>query len=160
LNRIFKTKNPLVLLALFLIAAAAAFYGKPAERVPAEQTTPAATRNSGALSSDEKIRELFEARKSGVRIEGAGKVERVLADDDDGARHQKFILRLASGQTLSVAHNIDIAPRLDGLKAGDEIEFAGEYVFNEKGGTLHWTHHAPRGDHEDGWLKWKGKIYK
>ena len=37
-------------------------------------------------------------------LESSGTVMRVLADDDDGSRHQRFILRLGSGQTVLVAH--------------------------------------------------------
>ena len=62
------------------------------------------------------------------QCEGEGKVIRVLADDLDGSRHQRFIVQLASGQTLLITHNIDIAPRISGLKAGDSVSFNGEYV--------------------------------
>ena len=50
-----------------------------------------------------------------LEVEGRGHVVRVLADDRQGARHQRFIVRLASGQTLLIAHNIDVAPRVQGL---------------------------------------------
>ncbi len=53
------------------------------------------------------------------QVTGGGVVDKILADDNDGGRHQRFILRLGSGQTLLVAHNIDIAPRLPSLAAGD-----------------------------------------
>jgi Protein of unknown function (DUF3465). len=51
-----------------------------------------------------------------------------LPDDEQGSRHQRFILRLASGRTLLVAHNIDLAPRIDGLQVGDQVAFSGEYI--------------------------------
>jgi hypothetical protein len=92
-------------------------------------------------------------------VDGSGTVARVLADDDDGSRHQRFILRLDDGLTVLVAHNIDIAPRLDGLRAGDTVGFRGEYVWSEQGGTVHWTHHDPAGRHADGWLRWQGRTY-
>jgi hypothetical protein len=96
---------------------------------------------------------------SDVQVQGSGRVARLLADDNDGARHQRFVIRLASGLTLLVAHNIDVAPRLAGLRVRDQVSFNGEYAYSELGGTLHWTHHDPRGDHPDGWLAWQGKQF-
>jgi hypothetical protein len=96
---------------------------------------------------------------SDVQVQGAGRVARLLSDDNEGARHQRFILRLASGLTLLVAHNIDVAPRLAELRVRDQVSFAGEYAYSELGGTLHWTHHDPRGDHPDGWLEWRHRRF-
>ena len=85
---------------------------------------------------------------------------KLLSDDNDGSRHQRFILELGSGQTILVTHNIDLAPRISSLRVGDSVEFYGEYEWNEKGGLLHWTHHDPRGAHVSGWLKHQRKTYK
>jgi hypothetical protein len=84
----------------------------------------------------------------------------MLADDNDGSRHQRFILEVAGGRTLLIAHNIDLAPRIAGLRAGDTVEFYGEYEWNDKGGVIHWTHHDPNGRHVDGWLKHRGRTYQ
>jgi hypothetical protein len=94
-----------------------------------------------------------------VEVDGHGTVTRLLADDRDGSPHQRFLLRLDDGATVLVAHNIDLAPRLDGLAEGERVEFRGEYVWNPKGGTVHWTHDDPRGRHPDGWLRWRGRRY-
>jgi hypothetical protein len=83
-----------------------------------------------------------------------------LPDDTQGSRHQKFILKLNSGQTILIAHNIDIAPRISTLKVGDHINFYGEYEWNPEGGVVHWTHRDPSGGHEGGWLNHGGKIYE
>ncbi len=66
---------------------------------------------------------------------------------------------MPSGQTVLFAHNIDLAPRLNGLKVGDRVEFHGEYEWNAKGGVIHWTHRDPLGRHEPGWLKHNGRRY-
>ena len=110
--------------------------------------------------NDDIIKQLYDEQKSDVQVTGTGTVTKLLADDNDGSRHQRFILELASGQTLLVAHNIDIAPRLDGLAVGDKVEFYGEYYYNEQGGGIHWTHRDPDGIHSDGYLKWNGEIYQ
>jgi hypothetical protein len=109
---------------------------------------------------DDAIGRAFASRASGVQVEGEGTVIRLLPDDLNGLRHQRFIVQLASGQTLLVTHNIDIAPRIDGLKIGDRVRFNGEYVWNEKGGVIHWTHHDPQGRHVAGWVVHNGKTYK
>ena len=102
----------------------------------------------------------YQRRHHEQQITNSGRVVTVLADDNDGSRHQRFILRLASGQTLLVAHNIDVAPRISNLEAGDTVSFYGEYVWNDKGGILHWTHHDPGGRHPGGWLTHKGRQYQ
>lgn len=111
-------------------------------------------------SSGSTISQAYERRQSDLQVEGEGKVIKVLADDNKGSKHQRFLLRMDSGQTLLVAHNIDLAPRLAGLRAGDSVAFFGEYEWNEKGGVIHWTHHDPRGAHPAGWLKYQGRTYQ
>ncbi len=71
----------------------------------------------------------------------------VLPDDNSGSRYQKFKIKLTNGQTMLVAHNIDIATRVSGLSEGDSIMFSGQYEWNEKGGVLHWTHRDSNGSH-------------
>ncbi|MDH3989098.1 MAG: DUF3465 domain-containing protein [Gammaproteobacteria bacterium] len=97
---------------------------------------------------------------SGRQAQGSGTVTRVLPDDNDGSRHQRFILQLASGRTLLVAHNIDLAPRVAGIRPGDKVDFYGEFESNPQGGVIHWTHHDPNGQHVGGWLKHKGRTYQ
>jgi len=115
--------------------------------------------NGGAAGDDSPIGRAFKNRTSNVQVEGEGVVTRILADDLSGSRHQRFIVRLESGQTVLIAHNIDIAPRV-GLQQGDSVRFYGEYVWNEKGGMVHWTHHDPAGRHVAGWLKHNGRTYQ
>jgi len=116
--------------------------------------------NSHITYKNNSPKTAFENHFSRVQISGTGMVDKILRDDNDGKRHQKFILRLPWGQTLLVAHNIDLASRLNGIQVGDNIEFHGQYEWNPKGGVLHWTHHDPNGRHEEGWLKYNGRTYK
>ncbi len=103
---------------------------------------------------------LYLAKLSDVQVEDNGKVIKILANDNDGSRHQKFIVQIASGQTLLFAHNIDLAPRIDDIAVGDTISFRGEYEYNPKGGIVHWTHHDPQGSNFGGWIKHNGNIYQ
>ncbi|MEK7738664.1 MAG: DUF3465 domain-containing protein, partial [Pseudomonadota bacterium] len=95
-----------------------------------------------------------------VQVQSIGRVKAVLRDDNEGSRHQKFILALDNGLTVLVAHNIDLAPRIDNLRKGDTVEFFGEYEYSNQGGVMHWTHHDPKRRHQDGWLKHNGKTYQ
>ena len=101
-----------------------------------------------------------ESRASGAQVEGQGTVAKILSDDNDGSRHQRFIVRLDSGQTILIAHNIDLAPHVSPLNEGDAISFSGEYEWNEKGGVVHWTHHDPDGQHPAGWIRRNGKVFQ
>jgi hypothetical protein len=98
--------------------------------------------------------------RPGARIETTAVVEKVLKDDRSGSRHQRFIVKLPSGQTLLIAHNIDIAPRVEGLARGDTVSFSGIYEPNSKGGVVHWTHHDPAGRHAAGWIEHHGHRYQ
>jgi Protein of unknown function (DUF3465) len=132
--------------------------------VPAEAVTEArsASQQQAVLvkTSDWILKQAFKNKKSGLQVTGRGKVVRLLSDDVNGDRHQRFILRLANRQTLLIAHNIDVAPRIVGLKQGDRIVFYGQYEWNSKGGLIHWTHHDPDGSHINGWLRFRGMIYQ
>ncbi len=85
---------------------------------------------------------------------------RILADDEAGSRHQRFIVRLDSGTTVLVAHAVDVAGRVSPLQVGDELSFRGEYVWNPRGGLVHWTHHDPVGRHAAGWIRRGNRVFE
>ena len=148
---------------LLIIAVAAALYigYEKADRFRQTTGLPATHNTSGERSSySDAIEAAFNEQRSGVQVQGEGVVSKILADDTDGSRHQRFILTLPSGQTLLVAHNIDLASRITLLKLGDSVEFNGVYEWNAKGGVIHWTHHDPAGHHEAGWLRHDGQSYQ
>ena len=113
-----------------------------------------------SIQDNQGIRGAYQNQLSDIQVGGSGKVSRILSDDNQGSRHQRFILRLSSGQTLLVAHNIDLAPKISTLQKGDVVQFFGEYEWNSRGGVIHWTHHDPGGQHVAGWLKHNGRKYE
>lgn len=115
---------------------------------------------SGAASSSDVLAQAYAKQLSNVQVWGQGAIIKILQDDNDGSRHQRFILRVPSGQTVLIAHNIDLAPRIASLREGDVVEFFGEYEWNSKGGVVHWTHRDPAGRHVAGWVKHKGRTYQ
>ena len=111
-------------------------------------------------SGDKAIQNAYDNKLSNRQVGGSGKVSKILPDDNKGSRHQRFIIKLDSNQTLLIAHNIDLAPRINTLRIGDHINFYGEYEWNPQGGVVHWTHHDPNNRHEGGWLNHGGKLYQ
>ena len=136
-------------LALILSEAPLSLDGRQA---PRPTTAPGA--------ATEQVTHAFETHASNVQVRGQGVVIKLLPDDTRGSRHQKFILRLSDGHTLLVAHNIDLAPRINELQVKDYVGFMSEYEWNQQGGVLHWTHHDPAGKHPGGWLNHDGKTYQ
>jgi len=88
-----------------------------------------------------------------------GKIIRLLSDDEIGDRHQRFVIELAGGRTVLVAHNIDVAPRVEGLFIGGHIVVYGELASNDLGGVMHWTHADPENDIPGGWIEFKNNRY-
>lgn len=140
----------MALVALVLVALSYAVLERSPETLPG--TEP--------LQDDTRLIRLFEERRSGEMVEGAGTVQRLLADDNVGSRHQRFIIRLRTGHTLLVSHNIDLASRIADLNTGDRVAFRGQYEWNDRGGVLHWTHHDPGGRRQGGWLEHQGETYR
>ncbi len=147
--------------------------GSGGGRGSADRADPAPTPRADAPASgastttlaqtQERVAGLMREKRSGQMVAFDARVLRTLADDNDGARHQRFILALEdrSGEfdTILVAHNIDLAERAP-VKAGDIVSLYGQYEFNDRGGVLHWTHHDPAGRHEGGWIEHAGIRYE
>lgn len=149
---------------LIFIVIGAAFY----QWLSNSNNTSAAIQGSSVISKNEitvnstaeSVEKAYQNKRSDVQVKGTGTVSKLLNDDNKGIRHQKFILRLGSGQTILIAHNIDLAPRINSIEQGDQVDFYGEYEWNERGGVVHWTHHDPKNQHISGWLKHQGKTYQ
>lgn len=101
----------------------------------------------------------YQQQRSDVQVLAQGQVIRILNDDNQGSRHQRFIVEVAPQHTVLIAHNIDLAPRVP-VKRNDQISFYGEYEWNDRGGVVHWTHHDPRDRHVDGWIEHQGRRYQ
>jgi len=145
---------------LVIILIGAAFYQWSIGNESATSFFKNSAQSISSSTSDNAIEKAYKNRSSDVQVNDSGTVIRLLRDDNEGSRHQKFILRLSSGQTILIAHNIDLAPRIDSISKGDTVQFYGEYEWNDKGGVVHWTHHDPRGNHIGGWLKHNGSTYQ
>ncbi len=105
------------------------------------------------------IRDAFADQRSGMMVTAGGEVVRILSDDLDGSRHQRFIVSLDADHTVLLSHNIDLAPRVP-VEIGDSVAFRGQYEWNDRGGVVHWTHRDPNGRREGGWIRHGGKQFR
>ncbi len=144
-----RQKRLLLRLLLVLVLAAVAAWQARRDEGPHAPPTD---------GSDGAVEAAWRDHRSGIMLQAAGRVQRVLADDREGSRHQRFLLELASGHTVLVAHNIDLAPRVP-LAVGDEVTLSGQFEWNEQGGVMHWTHHDPGGRRDGGWIEHAGRRY-
>jgi hypothetical protein len=110
-------------------------------------------------AGDDVVQSAYAARRSGVWMETGGRVTRVLPDDNEGSRHQRFILDVGDGHTVMVSHNIDLAERIP-VSIGATLSLRGRYEWNERGGVIHWTHHDPQGQEQGGWISRSGTLYQ
>lgn len=147
------------LLMLLVVSGAYFGYGEIRGTAPLEGNSFSEAA-SGSSSASYSGPIAFDQRHAGLQVQGAGVVKKILPDDNKGSRHQRFILSLKSGQTILIAHNIDLAPRISAIEVGDTVEFNGVYESNDLGGVVHWTHHDPAGRHENGWLKHQGSTFQ
>lgn len=156
-----KAKPAAVLGMLLLVAVLYALDRWKSSGVGAPAPAPSPEEGGGTETpaGDEAIELALRTRRSGLVVETGGTVVKLLPDDRVGDRHQRFLLELASGHTVLVAHNIDLAPKIP-LREGARVRIRGQFEWNEKGGVLHWTHHDPGGRRPGGWVDWQGKRYR
>ena len=105
------------------------------------------------------VQEAFAGEKSGVWLEASGQVKKVLPDDQQGDRHQRFLLDLDRRHTVLIAHNVDLATRVPAA-VGETLTVRGRYEWSEQGGVIHWTHRDPQRPDEGGWIRHKGQTYE
>lgn len=121
---------------------------------------PNTTSEASYSINNPKLLNAYQTKQQKLQVQGQGVIVKVLKDDTKGSQHQRLLLRVNDKQTVLVAHNIDLAPRIANPKAGGVVGFYGEYVWNDQGGVIHWTHRDPKNRHANGWLSYDGKRYE
>jgi hypothetical protein len=128
---------------------------------PAAYAPPAAM-TAAAIAESETAGEIetaYSERRSGFMTEADGTVAKILPDDREGSRHQRFVVDLPSGHSVLIAHNIDLAERIP-IRRGERVRFRGQYEWNDLGGVVHWTHRDPEGRHDAGWIEYRDERYQ
>jgi len=115
----------------------------------------ATTADNSAVERD------YADRRSTVEVTAQGVVTTLLADaTGPSGRHQRFIIRLAGAtQTVLIENNVDVGQRVP-VSVNDEVTVHGEYIWNDQGGLIHYTHHDPAPGHEGGWIDRNGIRYQ
>ncbi|MEZ5471491.1 MAG: DUF3465 domain-containing protein [Marinicella sp.] len=139
-----------------LMIAGLAYWFYPQEPIGSEK--PTSLPNVKTTIDSLPFKQWVKQKASGTIVEISGRVYKLLEDDLQGDKHQRFLIEI-DGVSVLVAHNIDLAPRVP-ITVGDNIRLKGEYEWNEKGGLIHWTHHDPKKWHEEGWIEYNGKKFK
>lgn len=128
-------------------------------RAPEASTTQGSSAVSVTAQDQAQVVEAQRNQDRNVEVTVTAKVLKMLPEDTRGLPHEQFLLLLNNGTTVKVAHDTKMAPRVP-LEAGDVVCIHGEYIWNEKGGVIHWTHHAAGGRHEGGWIDFNGMRYQ
>ena len=95
-------------------------------------------------------------------VVGEGTVHGILGTRrGPSGEHEGFLLQLDGDcdLVLKVETNTDITGPVP-LHEGERVTVKGVYIFNAMGGLIHWTHHDPRGRHDNGYVLADGKLYQ
>lgn len=148
----------IIVITLFLLAAAWQYFSGQVGQQPTQTTTNTSQASSTPAKTLAQLRAAANDPNAKFWTNIQGTVIKNLKDDQEGDRHQKFLVKVAQDLTLLVSHNIDVAERVP-VREGDLVNVQGEYVWNNRGGVIHWTHHDPKGRKAGGWIELKGKRY-
>lgn len=99
----------------------------------------------------------FRYHRSGLWVTLRARVTRLLPDSQGRYRHQRFIVRCRNGQSILIVNDVSIGARVP-VRKGDTVGVRGEYVWNERGGLVHFTHHSDTGA-PGGWILWHSHVY-
>ena len=109
-----------------------------------------------------RVCQIYGSQQSRAEVVTSGNVVDVLGTRrGPSGEHEGFLLRLngACDLLVKVETNIDLTGPVP-LRPGESVEVKGEYEYNALGGVIHWTHHDPRGHHDNGYVIADGKMYQ
>jgi hypothetical protein len=118
---------------------------------------------TAAPPSNAEVYAAWQQQRSPVQVTANGTVVKVL-----GIRrgrvgsHEGFLVHLSGNDahnlTIRVEDNVDLTGPIP-LRAGDAVEVRGEYIYDPRGGVVHYTHRDPRGRHPTGYVRVNGRTY-
>jgi len=126
-------------------------------------TACASPATTGNAADNAAVYNAWLQKRSYVEVTAAGSVARVLGTrPGPSGVHTQFLVHLGAGGnglTVRIADNVDMTGRLQ-IAPGDSVVVRGEYIYDPRGGLIHWTHRDPRGRHEAGYVAVNGRYYQ
>ncbi len=118
---------------------------------------------AGEPAANAEIYSAWQQHRSPVEVTANGTIVKVLGiRGGPSGRHEGFLVHLSGNEahdlTIRVEDNVDLTGPIP-LHAGDAVELRGEYIFDPRGGILHYTHRDPRGRHPSGYVRVNGRMY-
>jgi hypothetical protein len=120
--------------------------------------------SSGSDDANGAVYDAWANGRSHIEVTATGSVARILGTRrGPSGVHEGFLLHLRGsagrGLTVRVEDNVDLTGPIP-LTEGGDAEVRGEYVYDPRGGLIHYTHLDPRGRHDGGYVKVGGKVYQ
>lgn len=112
------------------------------------------------LEGAEHIEFLYKQQRGGVIVKSAGRIAKLLENQQSPHVAQVILIRLSSGRKLLIKHNIEKATPLPKLTVGHTLTFSGTYHWNSKGGMILSTHQQLETPQRSGWLKYQDITYQ
>jgi hypothetical protein len=103
-------------------------------------------------------------QRSGIEVNASGSVARLLGTrSGPSGRHEGFLLHLRGaaghGLTVRVEDNLELTGPIP-LTEGESVDVRGEYIYDARGGLIHYTHRDPRGRHAAGYVRAGNLLYQ
>ncbi len=117
----------------------------------------------GSADPNGAVYDAWRMQRSQIEVTASGSVAHLLGTRvGPSGPHEGFLLHLRGaagrGLTVRVEDNVDLTGPIP-LAEGDSVEVHGEYIYDPRGGLIHYTHLDPRGRHEPGYVRVNGKVY-
>ncbi|MGH7728205.1 MAG: DUF3465 domain-containing protein [Vulcanimicrobiaceae bacterium] len=119
---------------------------------------------TGSDSGNGAIYRAWRSGRSHFEATADGAVARILGTrEGPSGRHEGFLVHLTGsaggGLTVRVEDNVDLTGPIP-LQDGEPVEVRGEYIYDSRGGLLHWTHRDPAGRHAAGYVRVDGRYFQ
>jgi Protein of unknown function (DUF3465) len=122
-----------------------------------------AGQSSGSDAGNGAVYQSWAQQRSNVEVTASGSVAKVLGTRrGPSGVHTGFLLHLRGaegrGLTVRVEDNVDLTGPIP-IRAGDDVEVRGEYIYDPRGGLIHYTHRDPRGRRAGGYVRIGNRMY-
>jgi len=111
------------------------------------------------VQDDSELVYAVQNRRDLLFVQGANvTVLQIMPDDNDGLRHQRWYVKLSSGESVFAVYNIDITARVP-IEVNQKMKLGGEFKWTNQGALIHWLHEDPKERRPDGYVEVGGRRY-